>query len=54
MKGNVFQALLSLELMIAFYNKDYIEVFFREYEIYDFFIVDHFEFVLLRLTILII
>jgi len=29
---NVFQALLTLELMIAFYNKDYVEVFFREYE----------------------
>jgi hypothetical protein len=32
MNVNVFQALLSLELMMAFYNKDYIEVFFREYQ----------------------
>ncbi|MFT6901932.1 MAG: Holliday junction resolvase-like predicted endonuclease [Colwellia sp.] len=32
MSVDVFQALLSLELMIAFYNKDYIDVFFREYE----------------------
>ncbi|AAZ27646.1 hypothetical protein [Colwellia psychrerythraea] len=32
MNVEVFQALLSLELMLAFYNKDYIEVFFREYE----------------------
>jgi len=32
MNVDVFQALLSLELMLAFYNKDYVEVFFREYE----------------------
>lgn len=32
MDVNIFQALLSLELMIAFYNKDYIEVFYRENE----------------------
>ena len=29
---NVFQALLSLELMIAFYMGDYIEVFYKAYE----------------------
>lgn len=32
MKVDIFQALLSLELMIAFYNKDYIQVFFNKYE----------------------
>ena len=29
---NIFQALLSLELMIAFYSKDYVEVFYHEYQ----------------------
>jgi Holliday junction resolvase-like predicted endonuclease len=32
MDVNIFQALLSLELMIAFYSKDYVEVFYREYD----------------------
>ena len=32
MDVNILQALLSLELMIAFYYKDYVEVFYREYE----------------------
>jgi len=32
MDVNILQALLSLELMIAFYSKDYVEVFYSEYE----------------------
>lgn len=31
MDVDIFQALLSVELMIAFYNHDYINVFFKEY-----------------------
>jgi len=32
MDVNIFQAILSLELMIAFYSKDYVEVFYNEYQ----------------------
>jgi Holliday junction resolvase-like predicted endonuclease len=32
MDVNIFQALLSLELMISFYSKDYVEVFYKEYD----------------------